>query len=338
MIRFANAKNSGVAKNSSMIVPCMVNSWLYCSGERNCSPGRASSPRISMARKPPTMNQANDVARYIRPMTLWSVVRSRLVSREPFSATAAGLGLLTIGLGAMAVMPDPLAAARRATTSRGAPMVAYPGRQRNGSRRLFEPRGSVGSEPGGQVDRRAVRCVDVRHQPGRLPRPPAAQPALDLPVEAEAEGGRGPAGRAQEGPAPLAPPTQLQPPPAPAAPVPRRWHGLADDRALRSGRGRELRRRGPQPGDELLRGVLLVAGPRNGGQGPGVGRLHGGAQCRGHDPRSGLRRADGASPVPRPPPRAAAPRATARRAVPSLSSWTPLPHPAPTACARSAAR
>ena len=36
MIRFANAKNSGVANISSITVPCIVNSWLYCSGDRNC--------------------------------------------------------------------------------------------------------------------------------------------------------------------------------------------------------------------------------------------------------------------------------------------------------------
>ena len=51
--RLANAKTIGVAKNSSMIVPCMVNSWLYCSGVRNCMPGRASSARISSAITPP---------------------------------------------------------------------------------------------------------------------------------------------------------------------------------------------------------------------------------------------------------------------------------------------
>jgi len=33
------------------------------------------------------MNQLNDVAMYIRPMVLWSVVRSSMESREPFSAT-----------------------------------------------------------------------------------------------------------------------------------------------------------------------------------------------------------------------------------------------------------
>ena len=46
-----------------MIVPCMVNSWLYCSLDRNCSPGRASSARISMAIAPPTMKKANEVTR-----------------------------------------------------------------------------------------------------------------------------------------------------------------------------------------------------------------------------------------------------------------------------------
>src|SRR3954454_22364262 len=101
MIRFPNAKNNGVAKNNNMIVPCIVNSWLYCSGERNCSPGRASSPRMSIARKPPTMNHVKDVARYIRPIVLWSVVRRRVVRREPFPVLGAGLGRLTMGAGAM---------------------------------------------------------------------------------------------------------------------------------------------------------------------------------------------------------------------------------------------
>ncbi len=46
-----------------MIVPCMVNSWLYCSFERNCSPGRASSALSSNAITPPAMKKANDVTR-----------------------------------------------------------------------------------------------------------------------------------------------------------------------------------------------------------------------------------------------------------------------------------
>ncbi len=73
-----------------MIVPCIVNSWLYCSGERNCMPGRASSVRISSAITPPTMKNTNDVTRYILPMSLWSVVRSSCPSIEPLAASWTG--------------------------------------------------------------------------------------------------------------------------------------------------------------------------------------------------------------------------------------------------------
>ena len=69
-IKFANAKNNGVAKNNNITVPCMVNNWLYCSLDRYCNPGRASSPRINMAIRPPTMNHVNDTARYIKPIVL----------------------------------------------------------------------------------------------------------------------------------------------------------------------------------------------------------------------------------------------------------------------------
>ena len=101
MIRFANAKNSGVANISSISVPCIVNSWLYCSADRYCMPGCASSPRISMAMRPPMMKNTNEVVRYIRPMVLWSVVRKMFDIREPFTATRAGLGRLTMGAGAI---------------------------------------------------------------------------------------------------------------------------------------------------------------------------------------------------------------------------------------------
>ena len=66
MMTFANPANSGVANSSSMIVPCIVNSWLYCSADcTTWMPGSKSSARISSARMPPTMNQANDVIRYM---------------------------------------------------------------------------------------------------------------------------------------------------------------------------------------------------------------------------------------------------------------------------------
>jgi hypothetical protein len=53
-----------------MMVPCMVNSWLYCSLDRNCSPGRASSVRMSRAINPPTPKNTNEVTRYISPIVL----------------------------------------------------------------------------------------------------------------------------------------------------------------------------------------------------------------------------------------------------------------------------
>ena len=68
--RLANANTIGVANSSSMIVPCMVNSWLYCSGDRNCIPGRANSARMSSASTPPNMKKVNEVTRYIWPMSL----------------------------------------------------------------------------------------------------------------------------------------------------------------------------------------------------------------------------------------------------------------------------
>jgi len=54
MSAFANPKNSGVANMSSMIVPCIVNSWLYCSRVAMTSrPGAKSWARISSAMTPP---------------------------------------------------------------------------------------------------------------------------------------------------------------------------------------------------------------------------------------------------------------------------------------------
>jgi hypothetical protein len=70
MTRLANAKTMGVAKKSSITVPCIVMSWLYCSGARNCMPGRANSARISSAMMPPTPKKISDVTMYMRPINL----------------------------------------------------------------------------------------------------------------------------------------------------------------------------------------------------------------------------------------------------------------------------
>ena len=62
MSALANPANSGVAKSSSMIVPCIVNSWLYWSGLSTiCSPGAASSARMTRAMRPPSRNHAKEV-------------------------------------------------------------------------------------------------------------------------------------------------------------------------------------------------------------------------------------------------------------------------------------
>ena len=53
-----------------MTVPCMVNSWLYCSLDRNCSPGSANSVRINSAISPPTKKNTRHATTYIMPITL----------------------------------------------------------------------------------------------------------------------------------------------------------------------------------------------------------------------------------------------------------------------------
>lgn len=70
MIALPNAKNSGVAKSSSMIVPCIVKSWLYSSSLTTWLPGKASSARISRAIRPPMRNHANAVTKYSLPISL----------------------------------------------------------------------------------------------------------------------------------------------------------------------------------------------------------------------------------------------------------------------------
>src|SRR5690242_259360 len=105
--KFANPNRIGVAYSSSMIVPCMVNSWLYCSVDRNCWPGTASSVRISIAIAPPTMKKANAVTRYMIPICLWSVVRNSRRRYEPLTVSLAGNGRVAIGLGATAVTSEP---------------------------------------------------------------------------------------------------------------------------------------------------------------------------------------------------------------------------------------
>ena len=48
----------------------MVNSWLYCSLDRNCRPGKVNSVRISRAISPPAMKNPKQVTTYIMPISL----------------------------------------------------------------------------------------------------------------------------------------------------------------------------------------------------------------------------------------------------------------------------
>ena len=85
MMTLANPANSGVANISSMTVPCMVNSWLYCSLVcRTCMPGSNSSARISRAITPPRRKNMNEAIRYMYPMVLWSVEVIHLTTMLPF--------------------------------------------------------------------------------------------------------------------------------------------------------------------------------------------------------------------------------------------------------------
>ena len=63
MIALANPTNSGVANSSSMIVPCIVNSWLKVSSLTTLEPGWARFARMSSARTPPNRKNRNDVTR-----------------------------------------------------------------------------------------------------------------------------------------------------------------------------------------------------------------------------------------------------------------------------------
>ncbi len=84
MITFAKPMNSGVANSSSMSVPCMVNSSLYCWSETMWFSGSKSWSRMMMAMMPAIMKIVNEVIRYMYPMTLWSVDDSQPARTEPF--------------------------------------------------------------------------------------------------------------------------------------------------------------------------------------------------------------------------------------------------------------
>ena len=64
MTTLVNPTNSGVANSSSMIVPCIVNSSLYCWSDTMWLCGPISWARMIIARMPANRKKQNDVIRY----------------------------------------------------------------------------------------------------------------------------------------------------------------------------------------------------------------------------------------------------------------------------------
>ena len=83
IIALAKPANNAVANKNSIKVPCMVNSWLYCSLLKNCKPGDANSARIPNAIAPAITKKAKEVIMYRLPITLWSVDVIHLTTVRP---------------------------------------------------------------------------------------------------------------------------------------------------------------------------------------------------------------------------------------------------------------
>src|SRR5918993_5687454 len=71
----------GTTKRNTIVVPCIVNSWLYVCGDSSVLSGAPSWRRISSASTPPRMKKTKVVTRYMIPIFLWSVVRTH--ERQP---------------------------------------------------------------------------------------------------------------------------------------------------------------------------------------------------------------------------------------------------------------
>jgi hypothetical protein len=54
-----NAAAIGITNRKIIVMPCIVKTWLYCSGFSSSLPGSYSCVRISSASRPPTMKNTN---------------------------------------------------------------------------------------------------------------------------------------------------------------------------------------------------------------------------------------------------------------------------------------
>ncbi len=69
-MKLKNATAMGIPTRNTMVVPCMVNSWLYVSAVTKWFSGRDSCMRISRASMPPTRKKTSAVRPYITPIFL----------------------------------------------------------------------------------------------------------------------------------------------------------------------------------------------------------------------------------------------------------------------------
>ena len=84
IIQFAKPTKAGMMAPNTMMMPCMVVSWLKNSGFMICSPGWNSSARMPKASTPPIMSIVKLKSRYSVPMSLWLVANTQ--RRQPVGA------------------------------------------------------------------------------------------------------------------------------------------------------------------------------------------------------------------------------------------------------------
>jgi hypothetical protein len=73
----ASPANAGITNRKIISEACTETSPLNVCGSTNCIPGRASSARKIIARRPPASMKKTVVVRYWTPITLWSVLTRR---------------------------------------------------------------------------------------------------------------------------------------------------------------------------------------------------------------------------------------------------------------------
>ena len=73
----ATVDAAGITAPKIMIRAWLVTRLLYRSGSTSWIPGRKSSARMTMAKKPPRRNMAKENHRYMVPMSLWLVLNNQ---------------------------------------------------------------------------------------------------------------------------------------------------------------------------------------------------------------------------------------------------------------------